>query len=91
VLPFRLSFYSRVHLFPTPHIRLFLHLNPPEESSTIDKATDVEIFQAVMDAKEDSEQQNGDHGDDKDTHDNAPHRPTRNEALRVMVRTRWTI
>ena len=58
-------------------------LNPPEESSTIDKATDVEIFQAVMDVKEDSEQQNGDHGDDKDTHDNAPHRPTRNEALRA--------
>jgi DDE superfamily endonuclease len=60
-------------------------LNPPEESSTIDNATDVEIFQAVMDAKEDSvsKHRDGGHDDDEDIHDNTPRRPTRNEALQA--------
>ena len=55
-------------------------LNPPEESSMMDDTTDEEIFQAVMDVKED----NGGHGDiDGDAADIPG--PTRNEALQAAL------
>ena len=68
----------------TNHMSIEVLLNPPAESQMMDKVTDQEIYQAVMEAREAHENMEMTGGDDIDEDCTVEPSPTRQQVLEAM-------